>query len=178
MRSTVQHVLDAITGAPAVVHDGRLNHLAGNALGRALFSPLFAMGDEPPNSARYTFLDPRAPDFLRDWDKAADDTVAILRAQAGRDPYDRNLSDLIGELSTRSEEFRTRWASHDVRIHATGTKRLHHPVVGDLDLSYESFPAPDQDQTLLDLCRRARHPVVRRAEDAGQLRRDRPVRRA
>ncbi|WP_082600863.1 helix-turn-helix transcriptional regulator [Nocardioides sp. Soil777] len=149
VRSTVQHVLDAITGAPAVVHDGRLNHLAGNALGRALFSPFLAMGDEPPNSARFTFLDPGAPDFLRDWDKAADDTVAILRAEAGRDPYDRNLSDLVGELSTRSEEFRTRWASHDVRLHATGTKRLHHPVVGDLDLSYESFPAPDHGQTLL-----------------------------
>jgi hypothetical protein len=149
VRPTVQYVLDAITGASAIVHDGRLNHLGGNALGRALFSPFFAMGDEQPNSALHSFLDPRAPEFLRDWDKAADDTVAILRAEAGRDPYDRNLSDLIGELSTRSEEFRTRWASHDVRIHATGTKRLHHPVVGDLDLSYESFPMPDQGQNLL-----------------------------
>jgi len=149
VRPTVQHVLDAITGAPAVVHDGRLDQLGGNPLGKALFSPLFATGDEHPNSARYTFLDPRAPEFLRDWDKAADDTVALLRAEAGRDPYDRSLSDLIGELSTRSEEFRTRWASHDVRIHATGTKRLHHPVVGDLDLSYESFPMSDQGQSLL-----------------------------
>ena len=149
VRPTVHHVLDAITGAPAIVHDGRLNHLAGNALGKALFSPFFATGEGEPNSARFTFLDPRAPEFLRDWDKAADDTVAILRAEAGRDPYDRNLSDLIGELSTRSEEFRTRWATHDVRIHATGTKRLHHPVVGDLDLSYESFPMPDQGQSLL-----------------------------
>ena len=149
VRPTVHHVLDAITGAPAIVHDGRLNHLAGNALGRALFSPVFGTGEGRPNSARYTFLDPRAREFLRDWGKAADDTVAILRAQAGRDPYDRNLSDLIGELSTCSEEFRTRWASHDVRIHATGTKRLHHPVVGDLDLSYESFPMPDQGQSLL-----------------------------
>ena len=72
-----------------------------------------------------------------------------MRAEAGRDPYDRNLSDLIGEISTRSEEFRTRWASHNVRIHATGTKRLHHPVVGDLDLSYESLPLPDHGQSLL-----------------------------
>jgi transcriptional regulator with XRE-family HTH domain len=149
IRPPVQYVLDAITAAPAIVHDGRLNHVGGNALGMALFSPFLATGVEQPNSARYTFLDPRAPQFLRDWDKAADDTVAILRAEAGRDPYDRNLSDLIGELSTRSEEFRTRWASHDVRIHATGTKRLHHPLVGDLDLSYESFPMPDQGQNLL-----------------------------
>jgi transcriptional regulator with XRE-family HTH domain len=149
IRPTVQYVLDAITAAPAIVHDGRLNHVGGNALGMALFSPFLATGVEQPNSARYTFLDPRAPQFLRDWDKAADDTVAILRAEAGRDPPDRNLSDLIGALSTRSEEFRTRWASHDVRIHATGTKRLHHPLVGDLDLSYESFPMPDQGQNLL-----------------------------
>ena len=149
VRPTVQHVLDALTGAPAIVHNGRLDHLAGNALGRALFSPLFAMAGTPPNSARFTFLDPQAPTFLRDWDTAADDTVAILRAEAGRDPYDRTLSDLIGELSTRSHEFRTRWAAHDVRIHAKGTKRLHHPVVGDLDLSYESLPLPDQGQSLL-----------------------------
>ncbi len=149
IRPTIQYVLDAITGTPAIVHDGRLNHVGGNALGKALFAPFFAMGDEHPNSARYTFLDPRAPEFLRDWDKAADDTVAILRAAAGRDPYDRNLSDLIGELSTRSGEFRMRWASHDVRIHTTGTKRLHHPVVGDLDLSYESLLMPDQGQNLL-----------------------------
>ena len=110
---------------------------------------------EVGNSARYTFLNPRASEFLRDWDKAADDTVAILRAEAGRDPYDRNLSDLIGELSTHSEAFRARWASYDVRIHATGTKRLHHPVVGDLDLSYESFPptAPTDDRVF------RKHPV-------------------
>ena len=149
VRSTVQQVLDALTGAPAIVHNGRLDHLAGNALGHALFSPLFQMAGTSPNSARFTFLDPHAPVFLRDWGKAADDTVAILRAEAGRDPYDRSLSDLIGELSTRSDEFRTRWAAHDVRIHATGTKRLHHPVVGDLDLSYESLPLPDQGQSLL-----------------------------
>ena len=143
-------LLDAITARPpssttaASTILGRQRPRQGPVLARC--SPT---GDEQPNSARFTFLDPARHEFFRDWDKAADDTVAILRAEAGRDPYDRNLSDLIGELSTRSEEFRTRWASHDVRIHATGTKRLHHPVVGDLDLSYESFPAPDQGQNLL-----------------------------
>lgn len=149
VRATVQLVLDATTGAPAIVTNGRLDHLAGNALGKALFAPVLAMGGSTRNSARFTFLDPHAPLFLRDWDKAADDTVAILRAEAGRDPYNRSLSDLIGELSTRSDEFRTRWAAHDVRIHASGTKRLHHPVVGDLDLSYESMPLPDHGQSLL-----------------------------
>ena len=149
VRPTVQQVLDAISGAPAIVHNSRLDHLAGNALGMALFSPVFATAGTPPNSARFTFLDPRAPAFLRDWDKAANDTVAILRAEAGRDPYDRALSHLVGELATRSDEFRVRWAAHDVRIHATGTKRLHHPVVGDLDLAYESLPLPDHGQSLL-----------------------------
>ena len=90
------------------MHNGRLDHLAGNALGNALFSPILAMAGAPPNSARFTFLDPQAPVFLRDWDKAATDTVAILRAEVGRDPYDRALSDLVGELSTRSDEFRGR----------------------------------------------------------------------
>ena len=91
----------------------------------------------PVNHARFVFLSPRAPDFYRDWDRAADDTVAILRTEAGRDPYDRDLSDLVGELSTRSDAFRTRWAAHNVRIHRTGTKVVHHPVVGELTLTYE-----------------------------------------
>jgi hypothetical protein len=78
-------------------------------------------------------LDLHATEFFCDWDKVANDTVALLRAEAGRDPYDRHLSDLIGELSTRSEEFRVRWAAHHVRIHTTGTKRFHDPVVGDLE---------------------------------------------
>jgi hypothetical protein len=91
----------------------------------------------PANHARFIFLSPRAPDFYRDWNRAASDTVAILRTAAGRDPYDRDLSDLVGELSTQSEEFRTRWAAHNVRIHRTGVKEVHHPVVGDLSLTYE-----------------------------------------
>jgi hypothetical protein len=91
----------------------------------------------PVSHARFVFLSPRAPDFYGDWERAADDTVAILRTEAGRDPYDRDLSDLKGELSTRSEAFRTRWAAHNVRIHRTGAKAFHHPIVGDLSLTYE-----------------------------------------
>jgi hypothetical protein len=99
---------------------------------------------------RFIFLDRHATEFFGDWDKVANDTVALLRAEAGRDPYDRQLSELIGELSTRSEEFRVRWAAHHVRIHTTGTKRFHHPVVGDLELAFESFPlAADPSQSLL-----------------------------
>jgi hypothetical protein len=66
--------------------------------------------------------------------------VAVLRAEAGRNPHDRPLTNLIGELSTRSQEFRTRWAAHDVRFHRTGSKQLHHPVVvGELNLTYEAL---------------------------------------
>jgi transcriptional regulator with XRE-family HTH domain len=137
VRPSVQRMIDAMTGAPAFLQNGRLDILAANALGRALFSELYVDPVRPANPARFVFLSPRAPDFYGDWERAANDTVAILRTEAGRDPYDSSLSDLVGELSTRSEEFRTRWASHNVRIHRTGAKDLHHPVVGDLSLTYE-----------------------------------------
>jgi transcriptional regulator with XRE-family HTH domain len=150
VRPTVQRVLDSMVGTPGFVLNGRLDLLAANQLGRALFSPVYADPVRPPNNARFLFLDPQATEFFGDWDKVANDTVALLRAEAGRDPYDRGLSDLIGELSTRSEEFRVRWAAHHVRIHTTGIKRLHHPVVGDLELAFETFPlAADPGQSLL-----------------------------
>jgi hypothetical protein len=86
-----------------------------------------------------------AADFYPEWDRLATELVASLRSQAGRNPYDRNLRDLIGELSTRSDEFRVRWAAHNVRFHRTGTKRLHHPVVGALELSYETLTVDADD---------------------------------
>lgn len=139
VRPGVQRLLDAMTGAPAYVRDRRMDVLGANELGRVVFSPLFATPGRPVNIARFIFLDPAAPEFYVDWDELAGDTVALLRAEAGRDPYDRTLTDLVGELSTRSETFRTRWAAHNVRFHRTGVKRLRHPVVGDLTLAYESM---------------------------------------
>jgi transcriptional regulator with XRE-family HTH domain len=139
VRPAVQQLLDGMTMAPAYVRNGRLDVLGSNQLGRAVFAPLFAATITTPNIARFIFLDPNAPDFYLDWDELAGDAVALLRAEAGRDPYDRNLAELIGELSTRSDVFRRRWAAHDVRLHRTGIKRLHHPVVGDLTLAYESM---------------------------------------
>ena len=166
----MQRVLDSMIGTPAFVLNGRLDILAANALGRALFAPVYADPVRPPNNARFVFLDPHATEFFRDWDKVANDTVALLRAEAGRDPYDRQLSDLIGELSTRSDEFRVRWAAHDVRIHTTGVKLLHHPVVGDLDLPFESFPlGADPEPEPPHLHRRARVALAGRPEPAGQL---------
>jgi transcriptional regulator with XRE-family HTH domain len=137
VRPSVQRLLDAITEAPAVAQNGRGDILATNLLGRALYSEMYADPVRPANHARFIFLSPRAQGFYVDWERAANDTVAILRTEAGRDPHDRSLSDLVGELSTRSEEFRTRWAAHNVRVHLTGVKHVHHPVVGDLSLTYE-----------------------------------------
>jgi hypothetical protein len=137
VRPSVQRILDAMTDAPALAQNGRLDILAANRLGRALYSELYLDPTRPLNHARFSFLDPRAHDFYPDWDRAANDGVALLRAEAGRNPYDRGLTDLVGELSTRSEEFRVRWAAHNVRSHQTGAKHFHHPVVGDLSLTFE-----------------------------------------
>jgi transcriptional regulator with XRE-family HTH domain len=142
VRASVQQVLDAMTSAPAYVRNEYGDLVATNTLGRALYSQLFDGQDGPPNVARFVFLDPRATTFFVDWDEVANQIVAAIHAQAGRDPYDRRLTDLIGELSTRSEIFRVRWAAHNVRHHDTGLKRFEHPVVGQLDLSYDALPLP------------------------------------
>ena len=144
VRPGVQRVLDAMTTAPAWVRNGRADVLATNPLGRALYAPVFDSPAQPPNTARFCFLDPRAAAFYVDWERTADDMVAVLRAEAGRHPYDRTLTELVGELSTRSQGFRARWAAHDVLFHRTGRKALHHPVVGDLDLTYEAFELPSE----------------------------------
>jgi hypothetical protein len=111
--------------------------LAANPLARALYAPAFAGRSLPVNLARFNFLDPRARTFWGNWERAADDTVAMLRTEAGRDPYDQDLAGLVGELSTRSDEFRVRWGAHDVQVHRAGLKHIRHPVVGDLHLSYD-----------------------------------------
>jgi len=149
VRPTVQRVLDSIT-APAYVRNGRLDLLGANTLGYALYAPVFEDTIGIPNMSRFIFLNPRASEFFHDWEIIANDAVAILRAAAGHDPYDKRLSDLIGELSTRSDEFRVRWAAHNVKFHRTGAKMLHHPLVGDLVLDYEALDLPgDTGQRIL-----------------------------
>jgi transcriptional regulator with XRE-family HTH domain len=150
VRPSVQQILDSMSMTPAYVRNGRLDVLAANPLGAALYSDVFADPVHPPNSARFLFLNPRAAEFFLDWDTIAHDAVSILRAEAGRDPYDRRLTELIGELSTRSEEFRVRWAAHNVKLHRSGIKRFHHPVVGDLTFNFEAFDLPaDPGQRML-----------------------------
>ena len=142
VRPSVQRLLDSMPGSPAWVRNWRLDFLAANRLGYALHSEMFTDPVRPANSARFVFLNPRSHEFFIDWERSANDIVAILRTEAGRNPYDRGLTDLIGQLSTRSETFRTLWAAHNVRLHRTGLKRIHHPVVGDLELTYEAMEFP------------------------------------
>ncbi|SEO24698.1 helix-turn-helix transcriptional regulator [Actinacidiphila rubida] len=146
VRPTILRTLDAMAGVPAYVRNGRFDVLAANALGRALYapvfdSPLFAQRG-PVNSARFLFLDPAGRDFWPDWDRAAGDSVAFLRTETGRAPHDKALTDLIGELTTKSDEFARRWARHDVKFHRSGVKHLRHPLVGELALPYEALELP------------------------------------
>jgi len=140
LRPGVRMILDGMS-APAYVRNARMDVLALNQLGRALFTE--ALGDADGfNLARYLFLDDRSREFYQDWTTVARDSVATLRAEAGRNPYDRGLSDLVGELSTRSEEFGTWCATHNVKLHRSATKQMRHGIVGDLELTGEALTLP------------------------------------
>lgn len=138
VRPPVQWLLDAMGGSPAYVRNARTDILATNALGRALYGPLFD-GPGTPNIARYVFLDPAAQTFFVEWEKVATECAAMLRTHAGANPYDQGLTQLVGELSTRSDLFRQLWADHNVKLHRSGTKRFHHPIVGEVTLSFEGM---------------------------------------
>jgi transcriptional regulator with XRE-family HTH domain len=140
VRPALQQVLDAMADAPAWIRNARFDVLATNQLARALYSPMLADPRRPANVARFVYLYADAASALFvDYDRIARDVAAKLRMEAGRNPHDDELVALVGELSTRSELFRKRWASHDVRVLRSGRKRLHHPIVGRLDLDYESM---------------------------------------
>jgi transcriptional regulator with XRE-family HTH domain len=152
VRPELRNMLEAMSGVPAYIRNGRLDILAGNPLARALFVPIFTSPARPVNSARFTFLDPAAAEFYPDWDAVADQNVATLRAEAGRNPYDKALSDLIGELSTRGDTFRERWARHEVRRHRAGAKRLNHPLVGQMTFTYETMELAADEGLFLIVC--------------------------
>ncbi|QYN38959.1 helix-turn-helix transcriptional regulator [Pseudonocardia sp. DSM 110487] len=151
VRPAIQQVLDAITDAPAWVRNGRHDIMAMNRFARALYAPVLADPRRPANTARFVYLDAAAPEFFVDWERVASDAAAMLRLEAGRNPNDPELITLIGELSTRSEIFRQRWASHDVQFHRSGRKRLRHPVVGELDLNFESMELPSEPGLFLNV---------------------------
>jgi len=141
VRVGVQRILDSIS-MPAYVMNGRADIVAANRMGRALFADLYERNPTGFNFARYIFLDPGSHELFPGWETVARDCVAVLRIEAGRNPYDRGLTDLVGELSTRSEDFRTWWASHDVKFHDTATKTFRHPVAGELELTGEALDLP------------------------------------
>jgi transcriptional regulator with XRE-family HTH domain len=149
VRPGVRRIVD-LFGGPALVRNRRLDILYANQLGAAFYSEIYHRGAPPPNTARYAFLDPRSHDFYVDWDAAAQDMAALLHAEAGRNPDDRRLVDLVGELSTRSPDFRALWAAHDVLFHRAGARRFRHPVVGEVLLAYQDLDVPQEpDQTIL-----------------------------
>ncbi|MCW2603335.1 MAG: helix-turn-helix domain protein [Pseudonocardiales bacterium] len=169
VRPSVQWMLDAMTGAAAFVRNGRMDIMAANPLARALYSPLFLEPGEPVNIARFQFLDPAARVFHPTWEQAADTTVAIMRTEAGRDPHNRELADLVGELSMRSDEFRVRWAGHNVRLHHTGPKQFHHPIVGNLNLVFEAVELPTDEMSGLSLTVYTAEPGTEPAEKLALL---------
>ena len=118
---------------------------------RALYAPVLDGPGRPANLIRITYLNPAAREFFRDYDKIASDVAAVLRFEAGRTPHDPELIRLVGELCTQSELFRQRWASRDVKYHRSGVKRIHHPVVGDLDLNFESLELPSEPGLVLNV---------------------------
>ncbi|WP_329577426.1 helix-turn-helix transcriptional regulator [Streptomyces sp. NBC_01361] len=143
VRPSLQRFLDAITGAPAWISNQRSDVLATNQLGHALLAPMLDDPDCGNNIARFTFLSPAARNFFPDWENVADATAAALRTAAGRNPRDKGLSDLIGELVTRSDAFNRRWSAHGVSLHRSGSKHIRHPEVGDLEFVYERVELPD-----------------------------------
>jgi transcriptional regulator with XRE-family HTH domain len=150
VRPSVQRLLDSMTGVAAFVRNARLDILSANHLGYALYSPAFLDPARPVNLARFVFLDRRSNEFYRDWDRIAHDAVGSLRAEAARHPDDKALTRLIGELATRSDQFRVRWGGHDVRYYRTGNQPFHHPLAGNLTLDYDALEIPaDPRQTIV-----------------------------
>ncbi len=144
-----QQFLDAVTGAVMWVRDRRMDFVAANALGKALYAPMLNDPANRANTARFVFLNPAAQNFFPDWEQDADNIVATLHMYAGENPRDRKLTDLIGELVTRSDTFRYRWGKHNVRHHRGGVKRIHHPAVGDLEFSYQAMDLPANPEWFL-----------------------------
>ena len=142
VRPSLQRFLDTNTATPTFIQNRRADLISANPLGEALLSPLLTDSSNQRNNARFTFLNPASRNFYPDWEHGADSLVASMRNAAGKNPHDKDLTDLIGELVTRSDAFRTRWAAHDVRPHRSGKKRIHHPAVGDLEFEFEGMELP------------------------------------
>ncbi|MCB8902755.1 MULTISPECIES: helix-turn-helix domain-containing protein [unclassified Streptomyces] len=149
VRPGLRHLLDAMEGIPAFVVGRRLDVLAWNRMARALMGDFEAMEPTERNVARMVFLGPNSRDLYRDWECKATEVVSVLRLYAGCYPEDPALLALVGELSVRSEEFRSLWAAHTVADKGHGTKVLRHPLVGEMTLTYESMQVAGGDPDLM-----------------------------
>ncbi|MFI8003033.1 helix-turn-helix transcriptional regulator [Streptomyces sp. NBC_00178] len=136
-------LLDSMEGVPAYVVGRRAEILAWNRMAAAVFGDWSELPAQERNWARLVFLKPDYRDLFVEWDQKASDIVAFLRMDAGCRPDDSRLSALVGELSVKSQDFRRLWARHDVKEKSHGVKRLCHPLVGELSLSFETFMLPD-----------------------------------
>jgi transcriptional regulator with XRE-family HTH domain/predicted transcriptional regulator len=142
------NTLDAVY-CPAFVLGRRTDVVASNPLARALIADFDAMPAKERNQARFVFLDPAARQLYVDWESVAADTAAMLRMDAGRHPEDPQLGELVGELAVRSEHFRAYWAERRVHERTEGTKSYHHPVVGDLTVTYQALALPGDGNQIL-----------------------------
>jgi hypothetical protein len=149
VRPGIQQLLDALHDVPAFVLGPRMDVLAWNRLAAALIADFAAMEPRQRNVLRMTFLDPSSMDLYPDWDSVAAESVDHLRMYAGRNPDDPELTELVGELSVHSREFREFWARHDVREKRFGTKVLRHPVAGEITVQYESLQLPADPEQIL-----------------------------
>ncbi|PBC71468.1 transcriptional regulator with XRE-family HTH domain [Streptomyces sp. TLI_235] len=150
VRPTFRRLLDELPDVPAFVMGPRMDVLAWNPAACALLGDYSARDAAGRNIARITFLDPASRQLYADWSACARENVAYLHLQAGRSPDDPLLAALIGELSMKSPDFRRWWAEHPVQDKTSGSKRFHHPLVGDLELAYDTLRAADDpDQALI-----------------------------
>ncbi|WP_064741683.1 helix-turn-helix transcriptional regulator [Hamadaea tsunoensis] len=164
VRPSIGRILDGMTGVPAYVRNARMDVLAANSLCMALYGGILTPQTLPLNLARFMFLDQHAHEFFLDWDAVADDFVATLRTESGRSPLDRKLSDLVGELATRSDEFRVRWARHNVRLHRTTVKRLRNPVIGDIELTCDALDLTGDNLAMITYTAEAGSPAQEQLE--------------
>lgn len=149
VRPGMRQLLEAVGEVPAVVLGRRTDILAANHMARLVFADFPAMAREQRNYTRWIMLDPAARVLFTDWHAAASDAVAALRADVGKHPGDPAATALVGELAVNSEEFRQWWARHTVARKSAGTLKLHHGVVGGVELDFEHLLLPDDpDQSL------------------------------
>ncbi|MBP1136549.1 transcriptional regulator with XRE-family HTH domain [Arthrobacter sp. PvP023] len=149
VRPSVERILTGMTGTPAYIRNSKMEIMAANELCFALYTGILSPEVLPLNLARFMFLDPRSQDFFVDWNTLADDFAAALRTESGRNPRDRYLNSLIGDLAAGSTEFSTRWARHNVRFHRTARKTMRNPLVGEIELTGDALDLPGEGLTLI-----------------------------